>query len=162
MRDSRNRSQTAQGAGESTSAAHRPPGKHTLVEAADGAAVQRRADGQAAPQDDHVHAAAQAGLAQQASALPHIERIQALFGRHDVSSIQAHIGGAAAHASETIGAHAYATGDDVAFRGAPDLHTAAHEAAHVVQQRAGVHLKGGVGEVGDPHEQHADVGGADQ
>ena len=26
-----------------------------------------------------------------------------------------------------------------------DPHTAAHEAAHVVQQRAGVHLKGGVG-----------------
>ena len=37
-----------------------------------------------------------------------------------------------------------------------DLHIAAHEAAHVVQQRGGVQLKGGVGEVGDAYEQHAD------
>jgi peptidoglycan hydrolase-like protein with peptidoglycan-binding domain len=36
------------------------------------------------------------------------------------------------------------------------LFTAAHEAAHVVQQRAGVSLDGGVGQVGDRHEQHAD------
>ncbi|HEU5056071.1 MAG TPA: T6SS effector amidase Tae4 family protein, partial [Kofleriaceae bacterium] len=39
----------------------------------------------------------------------------------------------------------------------PDLHTAAHEAAHVVQQRAGVHLSGGVGAAGDSHERHADA-----
>src|SRR5690606_17781893 len=44
-----------------------------------------------------------------------------------------------------------------AFRGAPDLHTAAHEAAHVVQQRAGVALAGGVGQAGDAYEQHADA-----
>jgi uncharacterized protein DUF4157 len=157
MRDFRNRSQTDLGPGESANAVQRSPGKQTLVEAACGAAVQRRADGQPAPQDDHVHAAAQAGLAQPASALPHVDRIQAAFGRHDVGGIQAHVGGAAAQASEAIGAQAYATGDHVAFRGAPDLHTAAHEVAHVVQQRAGVHLKGGVGEVGDPHEQHADA-----
>jgi hypothetical protein len=41
--------------------------------------------------------------------------------------------------------------------GAPDLHTAAHEAAHVVQQQAGVQLKGGVGAVGDSYELHADA-----
>ncbi len=157
MRDFRNRAPNGPGVGESASVVQRSPGKQTLVEAAHGAAVQRRADGNAAPQDDHIHAAAQAGLAQPASALPHSDRIQAAFGRHDVSGIQAHVGGAAAQASEAIGAQAYATGDHVAFRGAPDLHTAAHEAAHVVQQRAGVHLKGGVGEVGDPHEQHADA-----
>ncbi len=40
---------------------------------------------------------------------------------------------------------------------ASSLHTAAHEAAHVVQQRAGVHLKGGLGEAGDAYEQHADA-----
>ncbi|MCA9515409.1 MAG: hypothetical protein KC635_10730, partial [Myxococcales bacterium] len=32
-----------------------------------------------------------------------------------------------------------------------------HEAAHVVQQRAGVSLSGGVGAVGDRYEQHADA-----
>src|SRR5262249_50521044 len=36
-----------------------------------------------------------------------------------------------------------------------DLFTVAHEAAHVVQQRGGVQLRGGVGEQGDPYEQHA-------
>src|SRR5262249_23052070 len=49
----------------------------------------------------------------------------------------------------------FAVGNAVAFDGAPDLHTAAHEAAHVVQQRGGVQLKGGVNEAGDEHEQHA-------
>jgi hypothetical protein len=37
-----------------------------------------------------------------------------------------------------------------------DLFTEAHEAAHVVQQRGGVQLKGGVGQAGDAYEQHAD------
>jgi hypothetical protein len=54
-------------------------------------------------------------------------------------------------------AHAFAARDHVAFAGAPDLHTAAHEAAHIVQQRGGVPLKDGVGEVGDPYERHADA-----
>ena len=80
-----------------------------------------------------------------------------MFGRHDVSGIQAHVGGPAATASDAIGASAYATGSQVAFRESPDLHTAAHEAAHVVQQRGGVQLKGGVGEAGDRYEQHADA-----
>jgi uncharacterized protein DUF4157 len=119
---------------------------------------QRRGDPSAGPQrPEQVHASAAAGLAEPAGALPHRDRIQALFGRHDVSGVQAHVGGAATVASEAMGAEAYATGDHVAFRAAPDLHTAAHEAAHVVQQRAGVALKGGVGEVGDPYEQHADA-----
>src|SRR6185503_10445253 len=55
-----------------------------------------------------------------------------------------------------LGASAYATGDHVAFRGAPDLHTAAHEAAHVVQQRAGVARKALDGGAADSFEQHAD------
>ncbi len=71
---------------------------------------------------------------------PHHDRIQAAFGAHELGGVQAHVGGAARDASEQIGAEAYATGEHVAFRGAPDLHTAAHEAAHVVQQRASVAL----------------------
>jgi Domain of unknown function (DUF4157) len=54
-------------------------------------------------------------------------------------------------------ARAYATGDQVAFAAQPDLHTAAHEAAHVMQQRGGVQLKGGLGLEGDEHEAHADA-----
>ena len=104
-----------------------------------------------------VHATAQAGVAAAAAPLPFLENIQAAFGPHDVGHIKAQIGGPATDASRAIGASAYATGDRVAFAGAPDLHTAAHEAAHVVQQRAGVALKGGVGQVGDAYEQHADA-----
>ena len=132
------------------------PGKHTLTGAlsANPAPVQRKASGAAT--DEHVHEAAQRGVAGGGSALPHLDRIQRAFGRHDVSKIQAHTGDAAERASTEIGAQAYATGNHVAFAGAPDLRTTAHEAAHVVQQRAGVHLKGGVGDTGDAYERNAD------
>jgi hypothetical protein len=97
------------------------------------------------------------GVSGSAQPLPHHDRLQSLFGRHDIGGVQAHVGGTASAASEQLGAKAYATGNSVAFAGTPDLHTAAHEAAHVVQQRAGVQLKGGVGEAGDCYEQHADA-----
>jgi hypothetical protein len=117
--------------------------------------VQRRANGEAADAD--VHALAAHGTSGGGGALPFLDRIQSSFGAHDVSHVQAHTDGAASDAARGMGAHAFATGNHVAFAGSPDLHTAAHEAAHVVQQRAGVHLKGGVGEIGDAHEQHADA-----
>jgi uncharacterized protein DUF4157 len=60
------------------------------------------------------------------------------------------------YSASAMGAQAYATGNQVSFAGAPDLHTAAHEAAHVVQQAGGVvELEGGVGSVGDAYEEHA-------
>jgi hypothetical protein len=121
-----------------------------------GADVQLRAD-PAADASGDVHEAAQSGLQGGAQALPHLDQIQQLFGRHDVSGIRAFVGGPAESASRAMGARAYATGDATAFAAQPDLHTAAHEAAHVVQQRAGVHLSGGVGQEGDAYEQHADA-----
>lgn len=99
---------------------------------------------------------AQAGIDGAGGPLPFLSTIQRAFGKHDVGGVRAHVGGQAQAANETMGSLAYAMGDHVAFRGSPDLHTAAHEAAHVVQQRAGVSLKGGVGEAGDRYEQHAD------
>jgi hypothetical protein len=101
--------------------------------------------------------AAAMGTAGGGGPLPHFDTIQQAFGRHDVSGIEAHVGGDAATATHALGAEAYATGHHVAFAGAPSVHTAAHEAAHVVQQRAGIQLKGGVGTAGDPHERHADA-----
>jgi hypothetical protein len=101
--------------------------------------------------------AALTGVAGAGGQLPYLDQIQESFGRHDVSEIGAHIGGGAADACDEIGAEAYATGSSVAFRGTPNLHIAAHEAAHVVQQRRGVHLAGGVGRAGDPYEVHADA-----
>lgn len=100
---------------------------------------------------------AAAGVGGQGSALPHFAALQASFGGHDLSGVKAHVGGAARTASDALGAQAYATGNDVAFAKSPDMFTAAHEAAHVVQQRSGVQLKGGVGQPGDSYERHADA-----
>jgi hypothetical protein len=106
---------------------------------------------------DGVKRAAADGVSASDGQLPHLGSIQAAFGSHDVSNVQAHVGGAAGQACQAIGALAYATGNHVAFKESPDLHTAAHEAAHVVQQRAGVHLTGGVGQQGDAYEVNADA-----
>jgi hypothetical protein len=135
------------------------PGKRTLTEQLTGNVQMKRADAGSGDSSDGgaVQKAAAQGVAGGGGGpLPHGAQIQQLFGRHDVSGIQAHVGGSAASASRAIGAEAYAIGNDVAFTSAPSLHTAAHEAAHVVQQRGGVQLKGGVGQVGDAYERHAD------
>ena len=130
------------------------PGRRTLT-----MGLQRRASAQPGADADpaRVQARAAEGVAGPGSPLPHGEEIQQAFGAHDVSRVRAHVGGEAAAAAEDIGARAYATGEDVAFAAAPELHTAAHEAAHVVQQQAGVQLEGGVGAEGDEHERHADA-----
>jgi Domain of unknown function (DUF4157) len=120
-------------------------------------AVQRKERAAAGDAPADSHAIASAGVQGAGGPLPHGSRIQELFGRHDVSGISAHVGGGAGAAADALGATAYATGNRVAFAGTPDLHTAAHEAAHVVQQRGGVALKGGVGAAGDPYERHADA-----
>jgi len=152
------------------------PGKHTLTEqlppiqakaprpatGAPAAAAPAPAAKQDAGANDGVrdeaaiHESAARGIATPASALPHADTIQQAFGRHDVSSIQAHAGGDAAGSARDMGADAYATGNHVVLGGKSDLFTVAHEAAHVVQQRGGVQLKGGVGAEGDAYEQHAD------
>ena len=106
---------------------------------------------------DSVHAAAEHGTSGSATNLPFMESIQTAFGSHDISDVRAHTDSKAAEANSEMGSTAFASGNRVAFGGTPDLHTAAHEAAHVVQQRAGVHLKGGVGEAGDFYETHADA-----
>jgi peptidoglycan hydrolase-like protein with peptidoglycan-binding domain len=116
--------------------------------------VQRKAAGGG---QTRVHHAAARGVEGTASRLPFLGRIQSSFGKHDVSGINSHTGNEASAACEEIGAQAYATGNSVAFGKQPDLHTAAHEAAHVVQQRGGVQLSGGVGRSGDVYEQNADA-----
>lgn len=85
------------------------------------------------------------GVSAASEHLPFAERIQRSFGRHGIGDATARIGGSAATAAESLGAAAYTYGSDVGFRAAPDLHLAAHEAAHVVQQRAGA---------GGAHERH--------
>jgi hypothetical protein len=104
-----------------------------------------------------IHQLAVAGTSGSSSGLPHLQQIQAAFGHHDITDIRAHVGGAAEAATGSMGARGYAVGDDVAFAATPDVRLAAHEAAHVVQQRGGVRLSGGVGRAGDEYEQHADA-----
>ncbi len=88
---------------------------------------------------------------------PFAKKIQSSFGGHDISQVKSFQDAAASQANSKLGARAYASREKVAFRGYPDLHTAAHEAAHVVQQRQGVDLKDGTGQKGDPYERHADA-----
>lgn len=145
-------------------AVQRQPGKSTLVATAYAeearatpsvmAPVQRKGGGGGA---EAVHATADAGVAGSGGSLPFGDRIQTLFGAHDVRGVRAHSDAAATAANASLGSTAYAKGNSIAFAGTPDLHTAAHEAAHVVQQRGGVQLKGGIGEAGDPYEHHADA-----
>ena len=92
-------------------------------------------------------------------AFPHGGAIQQSFGRHGAAIAQAPawVGGSAAAAGDAMGAVAYVAGGKTAFTQTPDLFTAAHEAAHVVQQRHGVSLDGGVSRPGDRYERHADA-----
>ena len=117
--------------------------------------VQQKSTG-AEPSAAAVKAKAADGVSGGGQPLPFLDKIQSAMPGHDLSDVQAHVGGKAGEACSNIGASAYATGNDVAFKKAPDLHTAAHEAAHVVQQRAGVQLSDGVGKAGDAYERQAD------
>lgn len=118
--------------------------------------VQRRASGASTKTSD-VQSTAEAGVAGASSRLPFFDTIQRSFGKHDISGVQAQVGGAATQASQALGAQAYATGNRVAFANAPDLHTAAHEAAHTVQQLRGAVGFQGLGAADDEHERHADA-----
>ncbi|MGE0546967.1 MAG: DUF4157 domain-containing protein [Kofleriaceae bacterium] len=125
------------------------PGKQTLIQLRARSRVR---------DPDAIHRTAAEGIAGTGGPLPFLDRIQAAFGHHDVSGVRAHLGTSAAAASDALGAEAYASGNDVAFgSSSPSLHLVAHEAAHVVQQRGSVQLKGGVGAVGDAYEAHADA-----
>ncbi|MCA9524507.1 MAG: DUF4157 domain-containing protein, partial [Myxococcales bacterium] len=109
------------------------------------------------PATQQVKQIAGAGLQGASTGMPFQQQIQSSFGKHDVSSVRSTVGGPAEQANTQLGSLAYASGDAIAFRQQPDLFTAAHEAAHIVQQRAGVSLKSGIGQVGDTYEQHADA-----
>jgi hypothetical protein len=111
----------------------------------------------AQPAASVVHSIAREGIAGASRPLPHLDRIQASFGSRDLSGTRTAVGGAARRANDSMGSLAYAAGGRIAFRHEPDVKLAAHEAAHVVQQRAGVQLKDGVGRAGDGYERHADA-----
>lgn len=121
------------------------------------APVQRKATGGAAMDPSSVGDAAAQGTQGASAPLPYLAEIQRSFGKHDVSNVRAQVGGHAARAAAALGARAYTHGNAVAFAQAPDLHTAAHEAAHVVQQRAGIAPAGLDGGACDSLEHRADA-----
>lgn len=146
------------GGGAKVEEGHRPDPldqgpKDTLSDSLSGDVVQ--ADTGSMGGDDPVGDAS-SGVSSASSPIPHQDPIQSSFGKHDVGGIKSATGGEAASAAKSLGTTAFATGEKVGFASSPDLHTAAHEAAHVVQQRGGVQLYGGVGQAGDVYEQHAD------
>jgi len=123
-----------------------------------GPVQMRRRDGFVVTDAESVKRSAASGIAGTGGSLPHLDRIQTSFGPdHDLSAVRAHVGGEAAAANQAMGAEGFATGNHIAFAEQPDLRLAAHEAAHVVQQRQGVSLSRGVGTAGDAHEQTADA-----
>lgn len=125
--------------------------------AGDGAGVLQAKDLRAKQPPEQTRATAAAGLSQAVGPLPYLDRIQQAFGGHDVSGVRSAVGGRASDAAAAIGARAWAMGERIGFAETPDLFTAAHEAAHVVQQREGVQVAGGVGQSGDAYEKHADA-----
>jgi hypothetical protein len=88
--------------------------------------------------------------------------MESRFG-HDFSRVRVHSDARAAESAEAVNAIAYTGGLHVVFgRGhyepaSPEgRRLLAHELTHVVQQRAGIHLKDGVGGAYDSYERHAD------
>lgn len=110
---------------------------------------------------DSAQSLAQRAFAGGGQDFPHRARIQQSFGpAFDLSGAEAHIGGPARRAGSTLGARAFVQGERAAFAEAPDLRLAAHEAAHLLQQRGDVALPGGMdttAAAGDPYERHADA-----
>jgi hypothetical protein len=120
--------------------------------------VQAKAASEPKDGDDQTHAIAATGVDGAGGPLPYVHELHASFGRHAdaLDGATAHQGSDAAEAAGAIGAQAYTTGAKVAFAATPTRELVGHEAAHIVQQRAGVSLKGGVGAAGDPYERNAD------
>lgn len=104
----------------------------------------------------HLHDVASGGVAGAGSSLPYLGQIQRAFGRHKVDSVTSHQDRQAQQANRSLGVKAYARGEQIAFQHSPSLEDAAHEAAHVVQQRSDRVAGGQVSGSADRHEQHAD------
>ena len=106
------------------------------------------------------HSIAAQGMRGAGNPLTHLATIQEAFGHHDVRGMREHTGSAARASLDALDAGSYAMRGQMAFGGAPDLYSQAHEAAHGVQQAAlggRLKLEGGIGKEGDRYERHADA-----
>lgn len=119
--------------------------------------VLTRQDKEPVSDEKELRIAAQQGISQPGGPLPHLEQIQKSFGHHDLNGVVAHTDANAGAAARRLGTQAYTMGNHVAFAERPTLEVAAHEAAHVVQQRNPLQLAGRAGQVADPYEAEADA-----
>jgi hypothetical protein len=88
--------------------------------------------------------------------------MESRFGM-DFRDVRVHTDSEATASADALNANAYTSGRDIYFAAgkyAPKTsegrHLLAHEAAHVVQQRSGVQLEGGIDSPGDQYERQAD------
>ena len=94
---------------------------------------------------------ADGGFAGGGHEIPHRAQMEQSFGM-DFGNVRAHSDAGAAKANDTLGSHAYAMGNQVAFKSAsPSPSLVAHELTHVVQQTQGPSYKsdGGVDTSGE-------------
>ena len=120
-----------------------------------GAGVQMKGNGGGDGSDKI--AVAEAAIRGPEVALPHRAKLEASFGE-DLSHVKAHCD---PKATQAMGAEAFAYGDHIVLADvSPSLKLVAHEVTHVIQQREGVNLAGGVGRAGDAHEVDADAAAA--
>ena len=156
-------SHDAAGAGRGSATVDSAPGKRTLTESMEGSSpVQRKADaspalsavgavassfassgtdvagqvGGSLPSVQRKSAAdvAEGGFAGGGQEIPHRQQMEQSFGM-DFGHVRAHSDSPAAKANDTLGSHAYAMGNQVAFKSAsPSPSLVAHELTHVVQQ----------------------------
>jgi Domain of unknown function (DUF4157) len=93
---------------------------------------------QAGAMESAVRGVAASGVRGAGRRLPHADRVEQALGGHRLDAVRAYTDAGARAASRDLGAEAYTVGDKIAFAStSPSLHTVAHEAAHVIQQRAG-------------------------
>lgn len=120
--------------------------------------VQRKGGGGAGAGGD-LNAVVSSATQGSAGAVPHKAKMEQAFGT-SFDDVKAHTGGASAKANDQLGAKAFTSGSDVAFKDAsPSPELVAHELTHVVQQRggaAGLQHKLTLGGTGDSFEQEAD------
>lgn len=103
--------------------------------------------------------AAAAGVRGAGGAVPYREEMEHSLGV-SLEGIRAHTESDARTAAARLGAYGYATGNHVVFgTAAPSRRLVAHEVTHVLQQRRGVHLDGGMGRPDDPYEREAERAG---
>src|SRR5689334_185611 len=107
MRDWRSSGRDAAQSGGNSGVAGLTPGKRTLTADLPSSPHAPAPKGQIPLKGaEAVQARADEGVAGVGQPIPHLARIQAQFGRHDVSGVSAFVGGAAAAAADDIGAEA--------------------------------------------------------